>query len=69
MEKGEIPIGFGMALAMNPEAMKKFSDLPEARQKAIIDGTHNVNSKSEMQQYEIGEKYFSGIKTKNPDSK
>ena len=51
MEKGEIPIGFGMALAMNPEAMKKFSDLPEARQKAIIEGTHNVNSKSEMQQY------------------
>ena len=47
MEKGEIPIGFGM----NPEAMKKFSDLPEAKQKAIINGTHNVNSKSEMQQY------------------
>ena len=27
VEKGEIPIVFGMALAMNPEAMKKFSDL------------------------------------------
>ena len=51
MEKGEIPIGFGMAIAMNPESMQKIWDLPEARQKAIIDGTHNVNSKSEMQQY------------------
>lgn len=51
MEKGEIPVGFGMALAMNPPAMEKFSELSEEKQRAIIDGTHNVNSKSEMQQY------------------
>lgn len=51
MQKGDIPVGFGMALAMNPPAMKKFADLPEEKQKAIINGTHNVNSKSEMQQY------------------
>lgn len=47
----EMPLGFGMALAMNPEAMQKFSSLPEKRQQEIIDGTHHVNSKSEMQQY------------------
>lgn len=51
MEKGEIPVGFGMALAMNPPAMAKFAELSEEKQRAIIDGTHNVNSKSEMQQY------------------
>lgn len=51
MEKGEIPVGFGMALAMNPPAMEKFSGLSEDKKRAIIDGTHNVNSKSEMQQY------------------
>ncbi len=51
MEKGEIPVGFGMALAMNPPAMEKFSALSEEKQRAIIDGTHSVNSKSEMQQY------------------
>lgn len=45
-----MPIGFGMALAMNPEAMQKFSSLPEKKQE-IINGTHSVSSKKEMQQY------------------
>ncbi|HEZ7986662.1 MAG TPA: hypothetical protein RWO09_06980 [Ruminococcus sp.] len=51
MEKNEMPIGFGMALAMNPEAMQKFASLPEAKKQRIINGTHTVSSKSEMRQY------------------
>lgn len=51
MQQNEMPIGFGMALAMNPEAMQKFAGLPEAVKQEIIRGTHAVSSKSEMRQY------------------
>ena len=51
MEKTEMPVGLGMALAMNPEAMQKFASLSEVKKQEIINGTHNVSSKSEMKQY------------------
>lgn len=51
MEKGEMPVGFGMALAMNPRAMEKFASLPQNEKQKIISGTHNVSSKYEMKQY------------------
>lgn len=51
MEKNEMPIGFGMALAMNPDAMEKFASLSQLEKQKIINGTHSVTSKSEMQQY------------------
>ena len=45
MTKDERPIGFAMALAMNPEAMQKFTSLNEAQKQEIIAGTHMVSSK------------------------
>ena len=51
MNMEELPMGFGMALAQHPEAMARFTALSEAEQKAIIDGTHAVRSKQEMQAY------------------
>lgn len=51
MEKTEMPVGLGMALAMNPEAMQKFSALTEKQKKEVINGTHAIASRKEMQQY------------------
>ncbi len=51
MKKDEMPLGLGMALAMNPEAMQKFALLPEAKKQEIISGTHTISSKEEMRQY------------------
>ena len=51
MTKDEMPVGFAMALAMNPEAMQKFATLSEAQKKEIIEGTHKVQSRDEMHQY------------------
>ncbi len=51
MDYPEIPIGFGMALALRPEAMQKFASLSNSKQQEIIDGTHKVNSKQEMRKY------------------
>lgn len=50
MSKIELPMGFGMALAQNEAAMQKFESLTEPQKKAVINATHNVNSKREMQQ-------------------
>lgn len=51
MENYEMPVGLGMALAQRPEAMKKFVNFSEAKKHEIINGTHSVSSKAEMQQY------------------
>ena len=51
MEKNEMPVGLGMALAMNPEAMQKFASLTETKKQEITNGTHTISSKEEMKQY------------------
>ncbi len=47
----DIPMGLGMAFMKNPEAMHYFSNLPDAEKQRIIDGTHQIESKEEMQEY------------------
>ncbi len=49
MYQNELPVGFGMALAMDTEAMNKFASLSEEQKQEIIDAAHSVNSKIEMQ--------------------
>lgn len=51
MKRDEMPIGFSMALAQNPDAMQKFALLCESKKKQIIDGTHSIKSKQEMHEY------------------
>ncbi len=51
MKREEMPVGFSMALAQNPEAMQKFALLSQDKKKQIIDGTHSVKSKQEMHEY------------------
>lgn len=51
MTKDEMPVGFAMALAMNPEAMQKFGALSEEQKQQIIAGTHAVKSRDEMHHY------------------
>lgn len=49
MEQNALPLGFGFALAQNPNAMKIFSNLSESEQSEILQKAHAVSSKSEMQ--------------------
>lgn len=49
MDGKELPLGFGFALAQNPEAMKKFANLPEPQQAEILQRAHAASSKDEMQ--------------------
>lgn len=45
----ELPIGFAMALAMNEPAMKKFEALSPAEKESIVQQTHGIKSRNEMQ--------------------
>lgn len=49
MESNALPLGFGMALAQNEAAMKKFESMTEAEKQSVIQRTHQVKSKREMQ--------------------
>ena len=49
MERNILPLGLGMALAQNEAAMHSFESMTEAQKLAIIDRTHSVNSRDEMQ--------------------
>lgn len=46
-----IPLGFGMALAQNSEAMNYFASLDEQSKQEVINNCHGVQSKNEMRQY------------------
>lgn len=47
----EIPMGFGMALAKNTDAMAAFSALTKKQQQSVIEQTHTISSKREMQEF------------------
>jgi len=47
----EMPLGFGMALAQNINALNQFASLPIAQQQEIIEHAHTIQSKEEMQTY------------------
>ncbi|MFR8974970.1 MAG: hypothetical protein ACLVG9_03160, partial [Eubacteriales bacterium] len=52
MEKhDDLPLGFGMALAQNEQAMTYFANLTEEQKQSVITATHNIQSKQEMHNY------------------
>ena len=51
MRKDEMPVGFAMAPAMNPDAMQKFASMSEKQKQRGINGTHAVKSREEMRRY------------------
>ena len=44
-------MGFAMALAQQPEAMKQFSNMSEAEKSQILNQIHAIDSKEEMQSF------------------
>lgn len=45
----DIPLGLSMAMAQNPLAMNYFTSLTSDEKEKLINSTHNVHSKREMQ--------------------
>ncbi len=48
MDFYKVPIGFGMALAVNEPAMNAYSAMTEEQKQDIINKAHNVRSEREM---------------------
>ncbi len=48
MSNIELPLGFGMALAENETAMKRFEQLSNIEKQELAEQTHSVTSKKEM---------------------
>ncbi len=48
MDFYKVPIGFGMALAVNEPAMNAYSAMTEEQKQAILNKAHNVRSEKEM---------------------
>ena len=48
MDYYNIPIGFGMALAMNPPAFNAYSAMTEEQKRAVIEKAHHARSEQEM---------------------
>lgn len=45
----ELPIGFGLSLAMNEKAMEKFSGMTEQEKTAVVERSKAVSSRREME--------------------
>ena len=50
MGDGTLPLGFGMALAQNETALRKYEALTETEKKDLMNRIHTVRSKTEMRQ-------------------
>ena len=48
MDFYKVPIGFGMALAMNQPAMSAYEAMTETQKQANLNKAHNVRSEKEM---------------------
>ena len=48
MDFEDVPIGFGMALAVNYPAMEAYATMSEEQKRAIINKAKNARSKNEM---------------------
>ena len=54
MDFYKVPIGFGMALAMNHSAMEAYAAMTEQQKQAILNQAHNARSEKEMHQIVAG---------------
>lgn len=50
MDFYKVPLGFGMALAMNANALNAYSAMTEQQKQAILDKAHHARSEQEMHQ-------------------
>lgn len=50
MDFYKVPIGFGIALAMNEPAMAAYAAMTEQQKQAILNKAHNARSEKEMHQ-------------------
>ena len=48
MDFYKVPIGFGMALSMNPKALNAYSAMTEVQKQEILNRAYHASSEQEM---------------------
>ena len=51
INKNDLPLGFGMALAQHPEAMNRFANMDDSQKEKVLSEVHNIKSKQEMKTF------------------
>lgn len=51
IDRNDLPVGFAMALGMNPAAMEVFSGLTDQQKHRVLDQVRTVSSEQEMQSF------------------
>lgn len=54
MDFYKVPMGFGMALSMNPPALNAYSAMTEQQKQEILEKAHRARSEQEMHQIVSG---------------
>lgn len=54
MDFTKVPIGFGMELAQNEEAMARYAGLSRQQKQSILDRAHHARSEEEMRRIVSG---------------
>lgn len=47
----DLPMGFGMALLQDPQALQRFQSMSHGQQQEVLQHTHSIQSKPEMQAF------------------
>ncbi|MBO5460821.1 MAG: hypothetical protein J5983_03370 [Ruminococcus sp.] len=58
-EGGDMPIGFGLSLAANSEAMEVFANMSDSEKERTVEMSRQMHSRAEM------EKYVNSLSEKN----
>lgn len=51
MDYYKVPISFGMALAMNPDALNAYSAMTKEQKRTVLNQARNARSQQEMQEF------------------
>lgn len=48
---GDMPIGFGLSLAMNAKSMEAFSKMSDAQKEATVEKSRQMHTKADMERF------------------
>lgn len=51
MQMNDLPLGFVMSLAINKEALEKFSSFDDGKKQEVLSSLLTINSRNEMRQF------------------
>ena len=48
---GDMPVGFGLSLAMNPRSMEAFAKMSDEQKQEIVEKSRGMHTKADMERF------------------